>query len=580
VPGLILVAWLATGAPALAAPVPAVSAPRVLVIALPIDEAKKLIRERDAAVGVGVFPDSREGSDFWTEVGAGSPQSRAGERSPLAGRGCVLDQGATLPAGDGPARDALRRAFCGGAGPGVTPIFETFAAQTSDEAGFVLDGIRHTGPAVIFGVSPRTPVLVGLTQGRGVLVGGLSRRPGIITPYDVSATLLALAGRRESSVIGKPLHVRADRDPVTVADRIAARLVRDAHIGPGITAATIPVLLGGGIVLTGLFLLFGAPSLAIRAARGGAAGVIGYVASLFVQTGNAGIRAIPVAAAFAIAAGLPVGDAARVRREVAWLLGIAAVAIALLEIAAQLRPGGEPALSLWGDPLVSWRLYGLRNHLSAMLQLGAIGAVPLLSDRADWRAQAAWAAPFAFVLGAPILGAQYEGILTLVFGATLVGFVLWRRRATIAGLVASGVVAVGAFAGVLLWDAGSPVSHGGQAVRSVRAGGWHAAWRFMTIRWRLNVDLIGSIWGGWVWTSMLAVGLVALIVWGVRDGTLRTGTRAVLIGGGLAAIAALVLEDSGFLSGGTSALLPGLAAGIALAERVRPRFGRALDAGG
>ena len=553
--------------------------PPLVVIALPYDEAKNLMRERNGAVGIGVFPDSRDGRAFWSEVGAGSPASRAGQRSPLAGRGCALNQGARFPVGDGPARDALHRAFCGVQTGGV-PLFETFAAQTADEAVFVLDSRPQAGAAVVFGVSPHTPVLVGLTQSRGLLVGGISRRPGIVTPYDVTATILDLVGRKVPSVIGKPLQVRAERDPVTDADRIAARLVRDAHIGPGITAATIPVLLGGGIVLTGLMLLLGAPSLALRTARGGAAGVIGYVVSLFVPTGNAGLRAIPVVAAFAIAAARPAHDGQRVRREVAWLLGIASVAIAVLEVAAQLRPGGEPALSLWGDPLVSWRLYGLRNHLSAMLQLGAIGAIPLALERPSWRAQAAWAVPFAFVLGAPILGAQYEGILTLVLGAALVAFVLWRNRPTIAGVIASGVIAAGAFAGVLLWDAGSPVSHGGQAVRSVRAGGWHTALRFMTIRWRLNVDLIGSIWGGWVWTAMLAVGLVVVVAWGVRDGTLRTGTRAVLIGGGLAALAALVLEDSGFLSGGTSALLPGLAAGIALAERVRPRFARALDAGG
>jgi hypothetical protein len=318
----------------------------------------------------------------------------------------------------------------------------------------------------------------------------------------------------------------------------------------------------------------------LRAARGGAAGVLGYIASLFVESGNAGLRAVPVAAAFAIAAALPVRDLRRVRREIGWLFGAAAVAIGALEVAAQLHPGGEPALSLWGDPLVSWRLYGLRNHLSAMLQLGAIGAVPLAASRPRPARHAAFAAALAFVVGAPILGAQYEGILTLVLGAAVAWSLLWRRRVTVTGLAASILLALGAFAGVLLWDAGSPVSHGGQAVRSVRAGGWHAAWRFMTIRWRLNVDLIGSIWGGWVWAAMLALGLVAVIVWAVRDGTLQATTRAAMLGGGLAALAALLLEDSGFLSGGTSALLPGLAAAVALAERVKPRFGPALGGGG
>lgn len=566
------------------------------IVALPADEARKVLADYRGAVGVGVFPDERDGARFWTEVSSGGPRSREGVASPLGGRPCLLgdtlDGSGVLPRQtlldgvDADVRGALERTLCTTLGTSEgSALHRAIVGPTADAVKPRLDRMigAGTSPIVVLGHDPRTPVVVGLIgRGRGLLDGGIARRPGIVTPYDVTATILNAAdvSSDRPGVAGKPLRVRARADAVADAEAIAARLERDAAFGPAHAGATIGVLLGGGVFVTALLLLARMPSLALRSARGGGAAVLGYVASLFVQTSDAGLRSIPIVVAYLAGAAWP-GPATpeRVRRHIGGLLGAAAAAIAVLTVAAALRPAGEPALSLWADPLVSWRFFGLRNHLASMLQIGVFAAVPLAMREPSPIAQAAAGAVGAVVVGAAVLGANFVAVLTLAFGASLIAVMLWRKALTVGGLAVSGGAALAAFAIALLADSGSPASHGGRAVRSVARGGLSAGWDFLTIRWRANVREISSLSGGWFWAAGLLVALVLLLVWAARYERVAMAPRAVVAGSSSAALAALLLEDTGFLAGGIIALAAGLTAATLVAERITPRT-RTVSGGG
>jgi hypothetical protein len=551
----------------------------LLVVALPAEEARVLIAEHAGAFGAGVYPDSRDAAAFWREVSAGAPRRRQGVRSPLAGRQCLLGRALSeqrkgvnpesLAGAPVVAEAALKAIFCGSNSANApAPAPAAIAAPSAESAGPL---VARASSVIVLGIAPRTPIVLGLIgEGHGVIDGGIARRPGVVTPYDLTATILQRSGTAapSSGIIGRVLRVEQKQNPLPYVAGLARRFERDASFGPAVAGATIAVLLGGGVVLTILLLLLGAHPLALRTARGGAAGVSGYVASLFVPTGNALLRSIPIVVAFLIGALVPLGDAPRTRLQIGRLLGLAAAAIAVLAVAAALNPGGEPALSLWGDPLVSWRLFGLRNHLSSMMQLGVFAGVAAGMRSPSPVAAASAGVAGAFVAGAAFLGANFVAVFTLAFGAALTVAILVRSRVTLSAAAAAAGIAIVAFGVALLADAGSPASHGGQAVQRVRAGGLHAAWDFLIIRWRLSIREIGSLWGGWAWTALLVAGL-SLILWrALRDAAIPAGVRAVLFGGSAAALAALAMEDTGFLAGGIIALAPGLVAATAIVERV------------
>ncbi|MFN2640571.1 MAG: hypothetical protein ABR548_01560, partial [Actinomycetota bacterium] len=574
--------------------------PTLVFVALPEAEARILLAAHGGSFAVGVYPDSRDAQDFWVEVSAGAPREREGIPSPLAGRECLLAKQIRESHRDRPglnpdfsqhvvaqgepveALAALRAVFCAPDVPADAqyPIGAPLAVAvpTATMAEPVIKDVRDV---IVFGVAAKTPLVIGtIGEGHGVLEGGIARRPGVVTPYDVTATILQRTSTPipSSGVIGHVLHVRSRPNPLAYTKALAARFERDAGFGPTVAGITIGFLAGAGIVVTGFLLIGGLHALALRSARGAAAAVIGYVASLFVPSGNAWVRGIPIVALYVAGAAARVRTPERVRIEIGRLLGVAALAIGVLTITAALRPGGEPALSLWGDPVESWRFFGLRNHLTSMLQLGAITGVALSLHRPSPAAAAVAGACGALIIGLAQLGANFVAVFTLVFGAGLVTYVLWRGLLSIQGIVLSGVAGTLAFIGALLADAGSPVSHGGRAVQRVRAGGVHAAYDFLAIRWRLNIAEIRSLWGGWVWAAGLLIGLVAIFLWAMREDLLTPATRAVLIGGSAAALAALFMEDTGFLAGGIIALAPGLVAATAVVEMAtRPR--PALDVG-
>jgi hypothetical protein len=545
----------------------------VEIVALPESEARAFFAGHPAAIGLGVFPESRDPLRFIEEIGYGAPHGggiSSGDEKPLRTADVVTSAHRVIfSAGeDSPVGRALRSAFpptplIRGLVLGPIPTLAVRALEREADLEQVIAYARLPTDYVVLGFGGHAPLFVGICRapchatGRssGVLTGGIARRPAIVAPYDIAATVFDLFGIKKpgEGFIGNPLTSDPNPQALHYIEGLQRRLVRDAEVGSSPAVVTDAVTVAAFLV--GLSLLVaGKRSLASRAAQGAWSTVaIGYLASLFIPSGRGEIRSMVVVVAFALGASF----APERRIRTARIFFAIAVAMALLFVIAPLNPGGEPGLSIWGNPLVSWRFFGMQNAQAASVAGGVVVWGVLAGLGAAALTVAAVLA--AIVIGAPTIGANFVGVLTFTFGATLAVLALARRKVHLVQVVIAGAVAIGAFLLALLADVGSPVSHGGRAAKRISEGGISTAWDFVTGRLRLNVDLIRGFWGGVVWVPVFLVALIFLIAWGAWEerGTLR-GRVAVWAGAAMA-LASMVLEDSGFYSGTT--LLGAAAAG-------------------
>ena len=552
----------------------------VILAVLPTAEARLFLSSHPAGIGLGVFPEHLDALRFIAELGWGAPRGpriSTGDTKSLRLADVLYEAGTAISVGGAlpePIVELLLSVFPPGGhrGPGELRDFQPRFFERSSQLEQLL---RDYPPAdlVVIGVEARTPVLVGLCDRRcvaaegssavGVLDGGIARRPAIVTPYDIEVTIMRFLGvpKPREGFIGRALNIEPVDDAFGYVDRIERRLVRDASAGS--TAAVITDAIAVMMLMLGIvFVRIRMAGVGAPGAQGGWMAIaVGYPVSRFLASGSGTVRAIPVVAAFVLGAML---SPQRTRRNARIFFGIA-IATALMFALAPLNPGGEPGLSIWGNPLTSWRFFGMQNAWAATIAAGVViwGALAGIATRA----LVAVAAAVAIVMGAPTIGANFVGVLTFTFGAALATLALARRKLELVHVLIAGATAVVAFLLALLADVGSPVSHGGRAAKRISDGGISTAWDFVTGRIRLNVDLIRDFWGGVVWVVLFIVALMLLARWGARvtEGPLRA--RAAVWAGSMMALASLVLEDSGFFSG-TTLLGAALAAWIVNAATV------------
>jgi len=544
---------------------------KVLVIGLPETEARRFLPAHPAALGLGVFPDSRASTDFLDQVGFAAPLGLTGTPGPLGGApGKLLDsllsQGVVVRTRVAPDARGTPATHLANA---LNPPFKQYAATAPRvdveivARAYEAEQLLAEGPAatIVVGIGARTPLLIGVFGRPGLLDHGVAERPGVVTPYDLAATISRAAGVAPVPG-GRALQVLPSSDPLRQIDALRARFLRDQGFGLGLTGVTAGLAMFGAVFAV-LFAVLKRYRIAAVLARAAAMVPAGYVGALFIPSGRWYVRATVLVAAFVIGLLWPARSS---KRFCGIVILSTAVAIGVLTIVASKHPGGEPALSLWGDPLNSWRFFGIRNHLAAFLAGGFVLGSALLE--APLWLMVPGAAAAGIVVGAPTLGAQFIGVLTLAFGAALLVLGTIQKGARIWHVPVAIVVAVGAAAGALFADAGRVYSHGGRAVESISKGGWKTAWEFFRLRARLNYGEISSLGPkGFITFVLVALALAWLFVWGLRSSSLSPILRAGVAGVAAAGMAALVVEDSGFLTAGIYLLYPALGFATGYADR-------------
>jgi len=335
----------------------------------------------------------------------------------------------------------------------------------------------------------------------------------------------------------------ADRDALSRVRRLATHLERGAGLGAtmGATATVTAIAM---IALGLLFRRRGRRDLTARAGQAATFAAAGYMGAIFIPSGNGTVRALAIGAAVGLGGAMHARDPATVGRIA---LGVAGL-FALLVVVAPLRPGGLPGAAIWGNPLISWRFFGLQNFEVSFLASMVVVWGVLARLRPVSLALVTLAA--TVLIGAPRVGSNFVGVLTIAFGAALAVIALARRRVELWQAFAAAAIATAAFVLSLVADAGSPVSHGGRAAKRISEGGFSTLVDFVEARLRLNLDLIRGfpLRLGFVFMALMLAIAVALIVWSFKPGPPQRARVAVWAGTAMATCS-LILEDSGFYAG-------------------------------
>ena len=440
------------------------------------------------------------------------------------------------------------------------------ALRSTDELlAEVAERVPDDGLLVVASVVPPagewhlTPtVLAGNDVPAGYLHSPSTRRAGVVTLTDLAPTILdALGLEPPEGMIGHPLRFRPG--PVDL-DRFRT-LDRDAAYREGIY---LPLTLTYIILQAVLYLLaivaFGRLGGAGRAGpwlRAMVLGIAAYPLATFL------FRAVPNVAELGVAGigvllAIDVGIvalASKAKRHplspLSWILGCT-VALLALDVATGAR---LQTSSLLGYSLhTAARFTGLGNTAFATLASTAVllGAIHVAYAPRRREALVAAACLFGFVVvidGAPSLGSDVGGILTLVpvFGLTVL--VLSGRRVGLRALLIAGAVTLVALAvatGIDLLRPASTRTHLGRLAGDIANEGLGAF--TTTARRKLAVNF-RSYRSPWSWTVVIiAVYMLYVLGWarGWRD-LLPPGSavRAGVVGALAAGLLGYAVNDSG-----------------------------------
>jgi hypothetical protein len=445
----------------------------------------------------------------------------------------------------------------------------TALTSTDEVLGRLLAATPPRTLVLLMSVVPRgaewrtTPVVAwGAGVRHGYLHSPSVRRVGVVTLTDLAPTILAsVSAAVPDAMIGHPLRYR----PGPVNLDALRRLDRDAAFRERLY---FPVTLAYIIFQALIYLL----AMVVIGRGGSAVSRRGRVTTLlrWVVLAIAAwplatfvLRAIPNAAAVpGLAVPLLVGVSAvvalvasRARRHplsaLSWILGLT-VALLLVDVATGAR---LQTSSILGYSLhTAARFTGLGNTAFAVLAASAVlwGVAHLSYAPRPREALWAVAAVFALVIvfdGAPSLGDDIGGILTLVPVLGLALIALSGRRVRLRTVVVAGLVTVlvlGAATGVeLLRPAGSR-THVGQLATNVEHHGSGSLTTTVERKLQTNLRTYKSVW---LWLIVvIAVYLLFFFAWGhgwtwlvPRGSPLRIGVVATLAVG----LLGNALNDSG-----------------------------------
>jgi len=267
--------------------------------------------------------------------------------------------------------------------------------------------------------------------------------------------------------------------------------------------------------------------------------------------------------------------AVRVFGSAMWSVVVLSGATAVVIAADALTGGRLASTSLLGHSAVlGARYYGIGNELMGVL-VGSAAVAGAGLSRMTWPSIAA-AATALIMLGHPRIGANFGGMVSAAVTSAVIAAMAARRlplstgsarfrHARVAGLAGACLVALGASAALILWDARSPeASHIGRAWRALtqQPGGPRQLAAIVVRKLAMNIRLLKYT----AWTQVLIAFLAIL-------GAMVAGAHGVfqrfkrdhlslydaLMGGLAGALAAMAVNDSGVVACATLAMMPTLA---------------------
>lgn len=468
--------------------------------------------------------------------------------------------------------------------------------RSADEAvGTVLEAIPSTWRSVVAGISDTGypsrlhPVLY---HGRGVETGSLTSpttgRDGYVQLVDLAPTLLESVGMESPSVMsGRAVEVRADEHQTAAAarergwdeTRAAAEVAR---VMPGFFTT---------LAVVGTFAVAAGAWMVLRRAR------------------HRGAEALCTAAAAmplgALAASVPAWWRTEHPQLSLWavITGVVAVLVALAQW-GPLRRRAHPAL-LVSVPIIlyvvvdqvsgsTWPLHtpmgytaqagarfaGLGNYAFAAFTAAVVLTIALTPwDRSPWRPDLArFVGPVALSLaavaitGAPTMGRNVGGTITLVAALIVTCWVLWGRRFSLGLLLGAGAIGVVVIALAGIADYMRPAdsqTHLGRFVGSVLSGDAG------DVLARKITAAVSTLWHTPLVAVVAVAAVASLLIWRRLGRPRHDAVYAAMTGLLIASAAGFALNDSGitipaFIAGTGFTLLAVAATPVAPDRSGRP----------
>lgn len=455
---------------------------------------------------------------------------------------------------------------------GLPPTFESFSASTPAgaslvEGGKVVSVIATDEPyarasddiyTVVLGIGPTLPVMVVLpAEVPSLLDPERAGLPGLLSPYDLTRSLAARLGIAvQDGAPGAVIAALPDPDTEALVISRTNRFRSDLKWRRPVTGTSVGIIIGS--CLLGIAFSLRRRKLGPMDPNIYSGIVLGSFAGSLVATllplGTWPNR-VGVVVAWSIGGGMLSRTPRGARAIASALSSLILTVLPLLTVLAALISDGEPALSLWPSPLEASRASGLLNGYG-VLMIGALVTLRALNQISKNLFLVSGLLVTA-VIALPWLGANYGGgmLAIVAIGGYLAIERSGRLRVRDIGLIgaASIVVLIAALAA----DLGGQ-THGGRFLTALREDGIGLLGD--TLRGRLDTSGVVIARFGWIaWLgfflmlpvlALIGVGLFApakVPILARRTVAVRAAVGGLL----LAAFAALVVEDTGFLTAGS-----------------------------
>jgi hypothetical protein len=432
--------------------------------------------------------------------------------------------------------------------------------------------LRHVDPArdAVLVVGPyhsslRREVTLASLRAPGVAPGwlrtGTTRRTGFVQIVDVAPTVLRLLGiDRPEEMEGRPYEISAtsmsfaDRAH-TIAKLNRAAVFRDNNIGK-VTAILLVVtlVLAGAALFVFRRRLVGASQVLEVAALA----ILGFLVATFVagllpwSRWSVGLYFVFLFA-FAILYALVCHTFGRRHPADALLLGLGGLmTLHLLDALSGARLEFNTVFGY--TPTIGIRLAGLGNPGSAQLCASALLFAALLAWRvpapAGRRIAVAVLVVTAIVVGAPVFGQDFGGLISAAPAYLLLGLLLYDKKVTAKAVALLAAVLVIAGLAVGFADLARPADSRTHVGRFFEKVGDEGVSGFTTVVGRKASLMLATFRNtGWV---LLVFGVLAALAWVAwRTDRLRTLTtrvptlRSALISFAVLAVLGTILNDSG-----------------------------------
>ena len=393
----------------------------------------------------------------------------------------------------------------------------------------------------------------------GVLTSGTTKRPGLVTNIDLTATILAFYNLNQPvEVYGRPFEIIKKTGALTFLDNYHQQIITTYSLRPPLVKSYITVL-----IIALIYALYGLYFKKIK----GLSWVLLFLFTVpltFLWLPLFYTSSLVVNFLIAFVLNLVLTFIAILLNKV-WkinsfaFIGIITFVSLIFDLLNQQELIRRSVLGY--DPVAGARYYGIGNEYMGVLVGVTLFLASFYGARLNKKAYIFYPLTFLivyFLISSPSFGANFGGALTALFGFTVFMALLLNIRFNFKNIVILLLVVAVGLGAVYTYDAFlSPKaqSHVARALKEVSVGGFTVLLGIITRKVAMNIKLIKyTIWSRVFLTSLVALAFSFYRPLGYMNKLKKKmpifykGLVSILV----ASVAALIFNDSGIVAAATT----------------------------